>query len=172
MECKGDVTTHDVYVVKNLQEPLLGRPAIEALRLIQRVESVQSTSINYREVYTKLYSGLGRMMESYKIRLRVRENAMPYAFSAPRRVPLPSQTKAKMDQDIILHSKRRSNRARRTLTPLHQARHHSGTEEGHFDQNTRWPSRHCQEQSISQVFCVVARTISTDSVHGRELCNL
>ena len=41
------------------------------------------------------------MMESYKIRLRVRENAMPYAFSAPRRVPVPSPTKAKMDQDIL-----------------------------------------------------------------------
>ena len=106
MECKGDVTTQDVYVVKNLQEPLLGGPAIEALRLIQRVEPVQSTSINYREVYTKLYSGLGRMMESYKIRLR--ENAMPYAVSAPRRVPLPLQTKAKMDQRWIKTSFRSS----------------------------------------------------------------
>ena len=72
----------------------------------------------------------------------------------------------------ILHSKRRSNRARMTLTPLHQARHPSGTEEGHFEQNTQWPLRHRQVQSISQVFCVVARTISTDSVHGRVLCNL
>ena len=33
------------------------------------------------------------MMESYKIRLR--ENAMLYAVSAPRRVPLPLQKKKK-----------------------------------------------------------------------------
>ena len=63
--------------MKNLQEPQLGRPAIETLRLIQRVGSVQSTSMNYTEVYPKLYCGLGRIKESYKIRLR--ENAMPYA---------------------------------------------------------------------------------------------
>ena len=99
MECKGVVTTQDVYVVKNLHEPMLGRPTIEALHLIQRVESVQSTSINYREVYPKLYSGLGRMKESYKIRLR--ENAIPYAVSAPRRVPLPLQTKVKMELERL-----------------------------------------------------------------------
>ena len=71
----------------------------------------------------------------------------------------------------VLHSERRSNQAR-TLTLSHQARHASGTEEGHFEQNTRWPSRHRQVQSISQVFCVMAGTISTDSVHGRELCRM
>ena len=99
MECKGAVTSQDVYVVKNLQEPLLGRPAIEVLHLIQRLESVQSTSVNYREVYPKLYSGLGRMKESYKIRLR--EYAIPYAVSAPRRVPLLLQTKVKMELEHL-----------------------------------------------------------------------
>ena len=99
MECKGAVTTQDVYVVENMQEPQLGRPAIEALHLIQRVESVQSTSVNYREVYLKLYSGLDRMKESYKIRLR--ENDIPYAVSAPRRVPLPLQTKVKMELERL-----------------------------------------------------------------------
>ena len=33
------------------------------------------------------------MKESYKIKLK--ENAIPYAVSAPRRVPLPLQTKVK-----------------------------------------------------------------------------
>ena len=32
MECKGAVNSQDVYVVKNLQEPLLGRPTIEVLQ--------------------------------------------------------------------------------------------------------------------------------------------
>ena len=45
----------------------------------------------YTEVYPKLYWGLGRIKESYKIRLR--ENAVPYAVSAPRRAPLPLQKK-------------------------------------------------------------------------------
>lgn len=33
----GKQTRQDIYVVANLKEPLLGKPAIEALNLIQRV---------------------------------------------------------------------------------------------------------------------------------------
>ena len=82
------------------------------------------------------------------------------------------QVKDRFRHSSVLHSERRSNRARRTLTLPHQARHASGTEEEHIEQNTRWPARHRQVQSISQVLCVVVGTIPTDSVHGRELCNL
>ena len=39
------------------------------------------------------------MKESYKIRLR--ENAIPYAVSAPRRVPLPLQTEVKTELERL-----------------------------------------------------------------------
>ncbi len=35
-------TVQDTYIVENLKEPLLGRPAIDALDLIQKVETIES----------------------------------------------------------------------------------------------------------------------------------
>ena len=32
----------EIYVVKNLKEPLLGRPAIDSLDLVHKVERIQS----------------------------------------------------------------------------------------------------------------------------------
>ena len=93
LQFKDTVSTQDVYVVKDLHEPLLGRPAIEALNLVQRVQAVktESQSASVREMHPKLFSGLGRMSETYTIRLR--DDAVPNCVSAPRRVPLPLQKK-------------------------------------------------------------------------------
>ena len=33
----GKESTQEIYVVENLKEPLLGRPAIDALNLVQKV---------------------------------------------------------------------------------------------------------------------------------------
>ena len=35
-------TLQDIYVIENLKEPLLGRPAINALNLVQKVEIIQA----------------------------------------------------------------------------------------------------------------------------------
>ena len=38
---KGDKSSYeDIFVVKNLQNPLLGRPAIESLNLVMRIEPI------------------------------------------------------------------------------------------------------------------------------------
>ena len=41
---KDQQTEQEVYVVKNLQRPLLGQPAIEGLQLLSRMRSVQKTT--------------------------------------------------------------------------------------------------------------------------------
>jgi hypothetical protein len=35
-------TLQDIYLIGNLKEPLLGRPAIDALNLVQKVETIQA----------------------------------------------------------------------------------------------------------------------------------
>ena len=41
---KGDkVSCEDIFAVKDLQSPLLGRPAIESLSLVMRVEPINTT---------------------------------------------------------------------------------------------------------------------------------
>lgn len=102
---KGITSVQEIYVVEDLQEPLLGRPAIEALQLVTLVDSVKSVTGSYRDRYPELFSGLGKMKETYKIRLK--EDAVPRAVTAPRRVPLPMQKKLEaelkrlQDMDVI-----------------------------------------------------------------------
>ena len=93
----------DLYVVVDLKRPLLGRPAIEALKLIERVNAVDNDQ--YRKEFPELFTGLGRMKNVYTIRLQ--ENAQPFAITAPRRLPLPMKEKNQEElkkleeQDII-----------------------------------------------------------------------
>ena len=73
-----------MYVVSTLSKPLLGKPAIESLNLISRVDIVDKDSCkaNYHELFT----GLGLMSGEYKIRLK--PDSTPYAITNPRRVAL------------------------------------------------------------------------------------
>ena len=81
-----------VYVVKNLSRSLLGRPAIEALGLIQRVNIVQ-TKTDIEKQFSRLFDGLGKLEEEYKIVLR--DDAQPYAQSTPRCIAIPLWPKVK-----------------------------------------------------------------------------
>ena len=84
-----------IYIVKELKEPLLGRPAIEALNLIARVNEV-STTYNEEKAKTKypqLFHGLGKFEGEYKIELK--PDAKPFALMTPRRVPLPLKEKVR-----------------------------------------------------------------------------
>lgn len=62
----GKATTQEIYIVWNLKELLLGRPAIEVLNLVQKVEtfhSDDSTKIEPegKSMYPNLFKGLGEL---------------------------------------------------------------------------------------------------------------
>ena len=60
----GRETTQQVYIVKDLKSPLLGRPTIQALSLLETsMETIQknSTSASVFKEYPELFNGLGRM---------------------------------------------------------------------------------------------------------------
>ena len=85
---RGDTSVQDtVYVVKRLTSPLLGRPAIERMGLVSRVDRVTEGMSNFPSSYPKLFSGLGLLSSPYHIRLR--EDARLYALSTPQRIALP-----------------------------------------------------------------------------------
>ena len=58
-------TQQEIYVIRGLHRALLGRPAIEALQVVQKVEPVQSSDIVKQ--FPELFQGLGRLKDSYKI---------------------------------------------------------------------------------------------------------
>ena len=86
---KGSRETEEtVYVVRSLHRPLLGRPAIESLRLVKRVNAIGSkTSDNIKQQFPKLFTGLGKLEGNYHICLK--PGAKPYSLTTPRRVAVP-----------------------------------------------------------------------------------
>ncbi|KAE8277574.1 hypothetical protein D5F01_LYC08203 [Larimichthys crocea] len=77
------------------------KTAYAELNLIQQVASVQEEkqdmSHRYRAMFPKVFSGLGKLQGSYKIKLK--EGAVPHALSDPRRVPLPMKEQVKEELD-------------------------------------------------------------------------
>lgn len=88
---KGVESKQEIYVVRNLSRALLGRPAIQALNVAVLIEPVQGDYVV--EQFPELFKGLGKLKDSYKIKLR--EGATPFALTTPRRVPIPLLPKVK-----------------------------------------------------------------------------
>lgn len=89
-------TTQEVYVVPGLKFSLLGRPAIQALGLVARVDTVALDSVErVKEQFPALFKGLGKMEGEYKIELKA--DAKPFSISTPRRIPLPLMSKVKKE---------------------------------------------------------------------------
>ena len=86
-------TKQEIYVVNGLAKPLLGRPAIMALNLVAFVGSIQLQEIV--EMFPSLFTGLGRLKDSYCIKLK--QGAQPFALSASRRIPIPLLPKVKQE---------------------------------------------------------------------------
>lgn len=83
------IAEEQIYVVKGLHKPLLGRPAIDKLRLVSRISAVDQTDQDQTpaDKLPKLFEGLSRLQGEYWIELQ--ERAEPYALSTPRRVAIP-----------------------------------------------------------------------------------
>ena len=95
---QGDRTTlQEMYVVEKLHKPLLGRPAIEALGLLARVRSVKQEKLI--ECFPQLFQRLERMQGEYSIQLK--EGAVPFALTAPRRVVIPLMESVKAELQRI-----------------------------------------------------------------------
>ena len=108
METDKYYSVQDVYVVRGLSLALLGRPAIESLRIIGQVNlSSVHVADKYKSKFPKLFKGLGKTDWEYTIKLD--SSAQPYSLSVPRRVSLPLMDKVKAElqrmQDIGVVSK-------------------------------------------------------------------
>jgi len=85
-------TKEEIYVVKELQKALLGRPAIESLELLIRVDEVLSSKSAAVSKFPQLITG---MKGAYHIDLKA--DATPFALMVPRRVAIPLMEKVKTE---------------------------------------------------------------------------
>ena len=82
------------YVVSDLSKPLLGRPAIERLKLLARVRAIQMP-VSPIEQFPHLFTGLGKLPGLYTI--KISETAKPFSLHVPRRVAVPLMEAVKQE---------------------------------------------------------------------------
>ena len=85
---KGLSDRNKLYVVKNLQQNLLGLPAIQSLNILTVVDAIDDLT---SEPDSAIFTGLGTFPESFKISLA--PDAKPFALFTPRVVPIPLRKK-------------------------------------------------------------------------------
>ena len=93
---KGSIAEEAIYVVKGLRKVLIGRLAITALQLISHISTVDSVKQRVVFKFPKIFKGLGTIDEEYSIVLK--QDAIPYALSAPQRILLP--LKSQVEQEL------------------------------------------------------------------------
>ena len=79
---------------------MLGRPAINALNLVQKVEIIQAEDSSeiedqVKSTYPKLFKGLGELDGEFSIKLK--PDSTPFALTTPRRVATPLLNKVKAE---------------------------------------------------------------------------
>ena len=77
-----------LYVVKNLQQNLLGLPAIQSLNILTVVDAIDDLT---SEPDSAIFTGLGTFPENFKISLA--PDTKPFALFTPRVVPIPLRKK-------------------------------------------------------------------------------
>ena len=84
--------------MENLKEPLLGRPAINALNLVQKVDTIHCDDSRrieqeVKKMYPNLLKGLGELEGEFSVKLT--PGSAPYVITTPRCVALPLMPKVK-----------------------------------------------------------------------------
>ncbi|XP_015747165.1 PREDICTED: uncharacterized protein K02A2.6-like [Acropora digitifera] len=79
-----------IYVLDDLDRPLLGRIACQKLGVVAKVDEIASPERSpghMKRTHPKVFTGLGCMPGEYEIKLR--ERVTPFNLTTPRRIPIP-----------------------------------------------------------------------------------
>ena len=103
LETNEIAVSEEVYVLQDLEHPLLSKTAAEKLKLIKRVEGINKQSVKdgVMNEFPELFKGLGKMKTEYTITLQ--EKARPFAIPVPRRVPIPLYEETKRELERMLN---------------------------------------------------------------------
>ena len=74
----GVVVKQEVYVVRDLHMPSIGRSAIEALGLLVKVDAIDAEAkSHFTQLFPQLFRGLGKLQGQYHIRLKDNASHLP-----------------------------------------------------------------------------------------------
>ena len=75
----------EVFVIRGLQNNLLGLPIITALQLLCRIKAAYADEMLNQ--FPEVFTGLGNLGQEYQIQLK--QDIQPFALHTARTVPLP-----------------------------------------------------------------------------------
>lgn len=98
----------DIYVIEGLDRMLLDGSTCEKLGIVKRINEIKikkdfKSSFDSKMLYPEVFKGLGNVKIPYKIRLK--EDAAPYALTTPRRIPLPLLDEIKSNLEEMMKMK-------------------------------------------------------------------
>ena len=90
-----------IFVIKELRQPLLGRTAIKMLSLLSFNDHISLHSLTSLDELGDQYHGLFSLHPGLLVgkpyHIKLKQDAVPYAIAAPRRIPLPIFDKVKAE---------------------------------------------------------------------------
>ena len=97
LRLNGKSCNEDVYIVENLETPLLGGLACLVLDTVAKVGTVLQSADDIKVHFPNVFSGLGCMDGGYKIKMTPSHE--PFNQTTPRRFPIPVLPKVKDELD-------------------------------------------------------------------------
>jgi len=85
-------SSQEIFVVTRARLALLGHPAIETLKIVQKVNAVEAEEVNKK--FPNLFKGLGKLHDPDYL-IKFKPDTKPHAITTPRRVPVPLLSKVK-----------------------------------------------------------------------------
>ncbi|XP_037515497.1 uncharacterized protein K02A2.6-like [Rhipicephalus sanguineus] len=81
---QGKTSCQRLYVIQSLTVPLLGLPALQALKVVKFLDELKTPKAT---LHAELFKGLGTLKDEYVIQLK--PDAVPFSLSVPRRIHIP-----------------------------------------------------------------------------------
>lgn len=100
MAWENQMAVQEIFIMDTRQqEPLLGRPAIQALEMLSWINGISSADMS-QTCRPELFEGLGKFDGEYHIAMK--KDAKPYSVSVPRRIPIPLRKQVKEELDRMV----------------------------------------------------------------------
>jgi len=85
-------SSQEIFVVTGARLAFFGRPAIETLKIVEKVNAVEAEEV--KEKFPNLFKGLGKL-DGPDYLIKLKPDAKPHVIGTPRRVPVPLLSKVK-----------------------------------------------------------------------------
>lgn len=98
---KNQEVQSKIYVIEGLKQNLLDKPEISKFGLIREINRMQNSDARgIVSGFAEMFTEVGQFQR--KLRIEIKEDAIPFFQAVPRTVPIPLFSKLKKELDKLL----------------------------------------------------------------------